>query len=62
VLPTGGAARHASGLGVQAFVRRQSFERITPDGLASLRGDLTLYADHEGLPAHRLAIDSRFER
>jgi len=62
VLPTGGAARHASGLGVEAFVRRQSFERITRDGLASLRPTLAAYADHEGLPAHRRAVDVRFDR
>ena len=33
VLPTGGAARYAAGLSITHFVRRQSFERITRDGL-----------------------------
>jgi histidinol dehydrogenase len=59
VLPTGGAARHASGLGVEAFVRRQSFERITEAGLRSLAPTLLAYAQHEGLPAHAMAVTDR---
>ena len=62
MLPTGGAARHASGLGVEAFTRRQSFERISEEGLRSLRPTLVAYAEHEGLPAHRMAVEQRFRR
>ena len=62
VLPTGAAARHASGLGVDAFTRRQSFERISEEGLRALRPTLVAYAEHEGLPAHRMAVEQRFRR
>lgn len=33
VLPTGGAARFSSGLGVETFMHRTSFQYLTPDGL-----------------------------
>ncbi len=60
VLPTGGAARHAAGLSVTHFRRRQSFERISRDGLARLRPSIAAYADYEGLPGHLAAVDARF--
>jgi histidinol dehydrogenase len=59
VLPTGGAARHSAGLSVTHFVRRQSFERITRDGLAALRPTIATWAGHEGLPGHLAAVDAR---
>jgi histidinol dehydrogenase len=62
VLPTGGAARHAGGLSVGHFRRRQSYERITPDGLAGLRPSIAAYATYEGLPGHLAAIDARSRR
>jgi histidinol dehydrogenase len=62
VLPTGGAARHSAGLSVTHFVRRQSFERITRDGLAALRDTVAVYAEFEGLPGHLAAVDARFGR
>ncbi len=61
VLPTGGAARYASGVSVATFRRRQSFERLTRDGLASLRDDVAAYAACEGLPGHLAAVDARLE-
>ena len=59
VLPTGGAARHSAGLSVSHFVRRQSWERITREGLASLRPTIAAYAAYEGLPGHLAAVDAR---
>jgi histidinol dehydrogenase len=59
VLPTGGAARHSAGLSVTHFVRRQSFERITREGLERLRPSIEAWATHEGLPGHLAAIDAR---
>jgi histidinol dehydrogenase len=59
VLPTGGAARHSAGLSVTHFVRRQSFEQITRDGLERLRPSIAAWATHEGLPGHLAAIDAR---
>jgi histidinol dehydrogenase len=62
VLPTGGAARHAAGLSVTHFVRRQSFERITRDGLERLRPSIATWSTYEGLPGHLAAIDARLRR
>ena len=59
VLPTGSAARHSSGLSVEHFTRRQSFERITRDGLERLRPSIEAWATYEGLPGHLAAIDAR---
>jgi histidinol dehydrogenase len=59
VLPTGGAARHSAGLSVTHFTRRQSFERITREGLERLRPSIEAWATHEGLPGHLAAIDAR---
>ena len=59
VLPTGGAARHSAGLSVTHFVRRQSFEQITPTGLERLRPSIEAWATYEGLPGHLAAIDAR---
>jgi histidinol dehydrogenase len=59
VLPTGGSARYASGLSTTHFLRRQSFEQFTRDGLASLRDAIAAYAEVEGLPGHLAAVDAR---
>jgi histidinol dehydrogenase len=59
VLPTGGAARHSAGLSVTHFTRRQSFERITRDGLERLRPSIEAWSRHEGLPGHLAAVDAR---
>jgi histidinol dehydrogenase len=59
VLPTGGAARHSAGLSVTHFVRRQSFEHITREGLERLRPSIEAWATYEGLPGHLAAIDAR---
>ncbi len=59
VLPTGGAARHSAGLSVTHFMRRQSFEHITRDGLERLRPSIEAWATYEGLPGHLAAIDAR---
>ena len=41
------------------FTRRQSFERITRDGLERLRPSIEAWATYEGLPGHLAAIDAR---
>lgn len=59
VLPTGGAARHASGLSVDHFLRRQSFSEISDAAIGSLRADVAALADFEGFPGHLAAADVR---
>ena len=60
VLPTGGCARMFSGLSLDDFVKRPTFQYLTKDGLASLRKTVTDLARAEGLPMHARAVEERF--
>ncbi|MFU8831302.1 MAG: histidinol dehydrogenase [Wenzhouxiangella sp.] len=59
VLPTGGWARSRAGLSVTDFMRRMTVQQATPEGLKQLGPAGATLAAHEGLDAHRLAIDLR---
>jgi histidinol dehydrogenase len=52
VLPTGGASRFSSALGVYDFVRRTSLLRYSPDEMAHTARDIAALAHAEGLDAH----------
>jgi histidinol dehydrogenase len=60
VLPTGGQARFASGLGAMAFLRSQQLIRYDRTGLAEVRSSIRALSDAEALPAHGDAVDARF--
>jgi histidinol dehydrogenase len=59
VLPTGGAARWGSPLGVWDFVKRTSLLRYTPEGLRRQAGDIVRLANVEGLQGHGRAVAAR---
>ena len=59
VLPTAGSARAYSGLGLESFVRYQTYQRLTRSGLATLAPVVTTLAAAEGLDAHRMAVVAR---
>jgi histidinol dehydrogenase len=59
VLPTGGAARHGSPLGVYDFVKRTSVLKYSPAALARQAGDIVRLANVEGLQAHGRAVAAR---
>ncbi|MAQ17163.1 MAG: histidinol dehydrogenase [Sandaracinus sp.] len=59
VLPTGGAARHASPLGVYDFVVRTSLIRYTPEAIRAQADLLEGLAELEGLEAHAKAVAAR---
>jgi histidinol dehydrogenase len=61
VLPTGGAARHASPLSVRDFQRRGSRVFLTPNGLRAVAADVVRVAQAEGLPGHALSVLMRFD-
>lgn len=61
VLPTGGWARMTGGLSVIDFMRRMTVQQATPRGLRELGPPGARLAAHEGLDAHRLAIELRLE-
>lgn len=59
VLPTGGTARFASGLGVQDFVRRSHTVRFDPESAAEWSVAAARLAREEGLVAHELSARLR---
>ncbi|GFG75651.1 histidinol dehydrogenase [Mycobacterium botniense] len=62
VLPTGGGARHSSGLSVQSFLRGIQVVEYTEAALKDVAGHVITLAKAEDLPAHGEAIRRRFER
>lgn len=61
VLPTGGAARYASPLGVHDFRKRTSVIEYSREALAAHRADIQQIAQVEGLDAHARSAAIRFE-
>lgn len=59
VLPTSGAARFSSGLGVYDFMKRMSVQRAGAAGLAALGPSAVRLGQAEGLPAHVRSITIR---
>jgi histidinol dehydrogenase len=56
VLPTAGWARALGGLGLETFLKPVTVQRITPEGLATLRPVVEALAEVEGMPAHAEAV------
>ncbi|MBI4341588.1 MAG: histidinol dehydrogenase [Candidatus Omnitrophica bacterium] len=61
VLPTGGAARTFSGLGIDDFIRRTHFVSYTKKALERFREPLEQIAAIEGLPKHYEAVKVRLQ-
>jgi histidinol dehydrogenase len=59
VLPTGGAARYGSPLGVYDFIKRSSLLRYTAAALRGQATDIVRLANVEGLQAHGRAVAAR---
>ncbi|TVR72165.1 MAG: histidinol dehydrogenase [Marinilabiliales bacterium] len=60
-LPTNGFARAWSGVGTGAFMKRTSFQEITPDGIRALGPVIEFMAQAEELEAHRQAVKVRLD-
>jgi histidinol dehydrogenase len=60
VLPTGGCARHSSGLSVQTFLRGVQLIEYTETALRDVAGHVVTLAEAEDLPAHGQAVSVRF--
>ena len=59
VLPTGGAARFSSPLGVDSFLKSMSVAEITPEGLASAAKHVSVFARSEKFIHHALSVERR---
>ncbi len=62
VLPTGGCAHFASGLGVHSFLRPVQVIEYGADALAEVADRIVALAGDEDLPAHGDAVQVRFTR
>jgi histidinol dehydrogenase len=62
VLPTGGCARHSSGLSVQSFLRGIHVVDYDEPALRAVAGHVSALADAEDLPAHGAAVRVRFDQ
>ncbi|HWE88195.1 MAG TPA: histidinol dehydrogenase [Pseudonocardiaceae bacterium] len=62
VLPTGGCARHSSGLSVQTFLRGIHVVDYSREALAEVADHVVALADAEDLPAHGQAVTARFPK
>ncbi|MFC0528854.1 histidinol dehydrogenase [Phytohabitans kaempferiae] len=60
VLPTGGCARHSSGLSVQSFLRGIHVIEYDEAALRDVAGHVVTLATVEDLPAHGQAVEARF--
>jgi histidinol dehydrogenase len=61
VLPTGGQARFASGLGAYTFLRPQQVVRYDRAALAAVEKQVVALSHAEDLPAHGDAVEARFQ-
>ena len=61
VLPTSGAARYASGLGVLDFMKRTTLIECGPDGISAIGPAAVTLARAEGLEAHARSVAVRLK-
>ncbi len=58
-LPTGGWASSYSGVSLESFMRKQTYQELTLDGIRALAPTVIAMADAEGLDAHANAVRVR---
>ncbi|WMW22427.1 histidinol dehydrogenase [Methanolobus mangrovi] len=61
VLPTAGYARIYSGLNIDHFLKSSSIQKISKQGLETLKDSVISIAEKEGLKAHADSVRARFE-
>ncbi len=61
-LPTNGYAKAYNGVNLDSFIRKITFQQLTPEGLTNLSNAIILMAENEGLQGHANAVKLRIER
>lgn len=61
-LPTNGWAHAYSGVNIDSFMRKITYQELTQDGLASLAPTIVTMAQAEGLDAHAMAVKVRVDK
>ncbi|MFN7912937.1 MAG: histidinol dehydrogenase [Bacteroidota bacterium] len=60
-LPTNGFAKAYSGVSVDSFVKKITFQNVSPSGLLSIGNAIEIMAQAEGLDAHKNAVTIRLK-
>lgn len=60
-LPTNGFARSYSGVSVDSFIKKITFQEITPEGIRNLGPAIEIMAEAESLIAHKNAVSIRLK-
>lgn len=61
-LPTGGFAKTFSGVSIDSFIKKITFQQISKEGLKNVKSAIEIMAETEGLDAHKNAVVTRFEK
>ncbi|HEY0680567.1 MAG TPA: histidinol dehydrogenase [Chitinophagaceae bacterium] len=61
-LPTNGSARAYSGISVDSFVKKITYQKLSQEGLRNISEAVMLMAEAEGLQGHARAIEVRLGR
>ena len=61
-LPTSGYAKAYSGVNLDSFTKKITFQRLTPEGLRSIGSTIEIMAENEDLMAHRMAVTVRLKK
>jgi histidinol dehydrogenase len=51
-----------SGLSVDDYIKKPTFQYLSKEGLAGLRETIVTLAETEGLPLHARSVEARFTR
>ena len=60
-LPTNGYAKMYSGVNIDSFTRKITFQKITREGLKNIGNAIEIMAANEGLDAHKNAVTLRLD-
>ena len=60
-LPTNGYARMYSGVSLDSFIKKITFQEISPEGIQNIGRTIEVMAESEGLDAHKNAVSVRLK-
>lgn len=60
-LPTNGYAKNYSGVSLDSFIKKITFQEITKEGIVNIGNAIELMAEAEGLQAHKNAVSVRLK-
>ena len=61
-LPTSGYAKAYSGVNLDSFTKKITFQRLSREGLRSIGSTIEIMAENEDLMAHRMAVTVRLKK